>query len=167
MSTRPRGQTLNTLWRLKVHEEGLSTFCCEKNTPGWRDERAAGMPGGQWANIGPSFVLWFGKLLEQGEYIFCCCWSKISASWKGSAWILGRESETSLKAWFCYLDSRKCLCKSHPQEKEGNREEYLLRFIRWSSWFPARFCHYFPTRPPTHFLPRSQESHSNQFGVSI
>ena len=58
-----RGQT-NTLRRVKFHQEGLtSTFCCAKNQGAnvdfeqdaserkiFQDERAAGMPGGQYVS---------------------------------------------------------------------------------------------------------------------
>lgn len=103
-------------------------------------------------------VIW--KAFKHREYILYCCWSRISPSWKVLALITGRTSEMFFKEWFCCLDSRKRLCKSHPHEKGGNMKG-ICWFIRWSLWFPTWFSYSLPTHLSTHFLPQSQESHSN------
>lgn len=66
---------------------------------------------------------------------------------------MGRKSELSLKAWFCYLDSRKCLCKSHPQGKEGNAKGIFAKIHLMEPMVSSLILPLFspPVHPPPSF----------------
>lgn len=66
--------------------------------------------------------------------------------------IMGRKSEISFKAWFCSEDARKCLCKSHPHEKEGNRKGVSVKIHHMESLVSSLILPLL-THPSTHPLP--------------
>ena len=95
-------------------------------------------------------VIW--KTFKHHEYMLCCCRSRISASWTVLALIMGRKSEMSFKAWFCCLDSRKRLCKSHLHEKGGNMKRISVDSSdRVRGFQPGFATPYPPIHPHTSF----------------
>lgn len=58
-----------------------------------------------------------------------------------------------LRHGFCGLDSRKCLCKSHPHEKEGNMKGISVKIhhMEFLGSQPDSATPYPPVHPPTSF----------------
>lgn len=113
------------------------------------------MPGWQWGSPPPRCFLCreLEGFQDMASERICCCRFGISASWKVLALMMGRRSEMSFKAWFCDPDSRKCLCKSHPQEKEGNMKGISVKIhhMEFLGSQPVSATPYPPVHPPTSF----------------